>query len=100
MKRAQFVAEAREELLLEVRFYNSERFGLGERFSRAVEEAVARALQFPLTGSSASKNTRRIYVKEFPFSVIYRPDPEGIVVFAIAHHRRKPNYWRSRVQEP
>lgn len=35
MTRAQFVAEAREELLLQVRLYNSERLGLGERFSHA-----------------------------------------------------------------
>jgi toxin ParE1/3/4 len=99
VKRALFVAEAREELLFEIRYYNSERPGLGARFAQAIEEAVARALSFPMTGSRATKNTKRIFVHDFPFAVVYRTDSEGIVVFAIAHHRRRPDYWRSRVQD-
>ncbi len=54
MKQARFVAAAREELLLEVRYYNTERTGLGERFARAVEEATARALAFPMAGAPTS----------------------------------------------
>jgi toxin ParE1/3/4 len=99
MKQARFVAEAREELLLEVRYYNAERAGLGGRFARAVEEATARALAFPMTGAPATKSTRRVFVKDFPFAVVYRSNEDGIIIFAIAHHRRKPDYWRSRVQD-
>jgi hypothetical protein len=45
---------------------------LGSRFAAAVEEAALRAVSFPLTGSPASKNTRRVFVKNFPFAVVYR----------------------------
>ena len=58
-----------------------------------------RAVAFPLTGSPASKSTRRVFVKNFPFAVVYRLDAEGIVVFAVAHHSRKPEYWQPRVQD-
>lgn len=98
MKRARFVAAAREELLAEVAYYSQARSGLGERFAAAVEEATARALAFPQAGSPAASGTRRVFIKEFPFSVIYRPENDGILVLALAHHARQPDYWRSRLQ--
>ena len=99
MKRARFIAPARREFLSEVSFYNGKEPGLGARFAAAVEEATTRAVAFPLTGSPASKNTRRVFVKDFPFAVVYRPDANGIVIFAVAHHSRRPEYWQSRVQD-
>lgn len=99
MKRAHFVAPARREFLAEVAYYNSKEPGVGARFATAVEEATMRALAFPLTGSPASKNTRRMFVQDFPFAVVYREHAEGIVIFAIAHHARRPEYWQPRVQE-
>jgi plasmid stabilization system protein ParE len=97
VKRARFVAPAREELLAEVVYYNGVRPGHGARFVAAVEEATARALTFPLAGSPAKSNTRRVMLKDFPFSIVYRPEPDGIVVFAVPHHSRLPGYWRRRV---
>ncbi len=99
MKRARFIAPARRELLAEVAYYNGQEPGLGLRFAAAVEEATARAVAFPLAGSPASKNTRRVFVKDFPFAVVYRSDENGIVIFALAHHSRRPEYWQPRVQE-
>jgi hypothetical protein len=55
------------------------------------------ALAFTEAGSPATKNTKLVFVKRFPFSVVYRPDWEGIVDFAVAHHSRKPGYWAQRV---
>ena len=100
MKRVRFVAPARAEFLAEVVYYNKAGPGQGARFSAAVEEATARALTFPLSGSPSELNVRRVIVKNFPFSVVYRPEADGIVVFAVAHHSRRPGYWRSRVSNP
>jgi plasmid stabilization system protein ParE len=86
VKRARFVAAAWGEFLAEVDYYSKEEPGLGARFVAAVEEATARALAFPLAGSPATKNTRRVFLKDFPFAVVYRPDPDGITIFALAHH--------------
>ncbi|MEP6657871.1 MAG: hypothetical protein ABJC33_11595 [Betaproteobacteria bacterium] len=54
-------------------------------------------MTFPLSGSSSAPNIRRVIVKDFPFSIVYRPEEGGIVVFAVVHHARLPGYWRSRV---
>ena len=99
MKSVRIVAPARRELLAEVIYYNGEEAGLGARFMTAIEEATARALAFPLAGSPASKSTRRVFLKGFPFAVVYRPTADGIVIFAFAHHSRRPGYWQSRVQD-
>jgi plasmid stabilization system protein ParE len=99
VKRARFIAPARREFLAEITYYNGKEPGLGARFASAVEEAATRAVAFPLTGSPASKNTRRVFVKHFPFAVVYRADTDGIIIFAVAHHSRHPEYWQSRVQD-
>ena len=75
----------------------AKRFYLRKTFLLAVEEATARALAYPLTGTPASKRTRRMFLKDFPFALVYRPDDVGIVVFALAHHARRPGYWRGRM---
>jgi plasmid stabilization system protein ParE len=97
--RAQFIAPARREFLNEVAFYNEQEAGLGARFAAAIEEAVTRAMAFPFSGSRSSANTRRLLVKDFPFAIVYRHDERGIVIFAVAHHSRRPDYWRPRVQD-
>ena len=99
MRRARFVAAARREFLEEVAYYSEQEPGLGTRFAAAVEEATARALAFPLAGSPASKSARRVFVRDFPFAVVYRATTEGIVVFALAHHQRRPGYWLLRARE-
>ena len=100
MRRAHFVAAARAEFLAEVAYYSQAAPGRGARFAAAVEEATARALTFPLSGSPLEPNLRRVVVKNFPFSVVYGPEADGILVLAIAHHSRRPGYWRSRVSTP
>jgi toxin ParE1/3/4 len=97
--RARFIAPARREFLAEVAYYKSIEPRLAPRFAASVREAVARAIAFPLAGSPAPANTRRITVHEFPFSLVYRHDDNGIIVFALAHHARDPEYWRPRVQD-
>jgi toxin ParE1/3/4 len=98
VKRARFVAAARQEFLAEIAYYNEAESGLGARFAAAVEEATARALAFPLAGSPAASGTHRVILKGFPFSIFYRPEGNRIVVFAVAHHARQPGYWLGRVQ--
>jgi toxin ParE1/3/4 len=99
VKHARFIAPARREFLAEIAYYNGQEPGLGSRFVAAVEEATLRAIVLPLAGSLASKSTRRVFVSNFPFAVVYRSDEDGIVIFAVAHHSRRPEYWHSRVQD-
>ncbi len=66
--RAKIIAPARREFLKEVVYYNQQESGLGAAFAKEIEEATARALAFPESGSPATKNTKRVFAKRFPFS--------------------------------
>lgn len=97
MGKIDFVAEAREEFLAEVEYYNKAQAGLGARFSHAIEKAAMLTLAFPDLGSPSSSGTRRVVIKDFPFSLVYKSFSGDIVIFAVAHQSRRPGYWRARV---
>lgn len=94
--KVRFLAPARREFLKEVRFYNNEEPGLGAVFTREIEMAAARALAFPDAGSPAAAGTKCVLIKRFPFSLIYRHNEEGVLIIAVAHNSRQPEYWISR----
>ena len=96
MTRARFHGEARLEFLDAVAYYEAIEAGLGKRFQQSVEAAVALAISLPLAGSPYKHGTRRVYPKKFPFAIVYMVGENEIVIFAVAHFRRKPGYWKSR----
>jgi plasmid stabilization system protein ParE len=61
-------------------------------FIRAMETVAAPPERWPryLAG------TRRYVLPRFPFSVVYRVFDDRLVVVAVTHHRRKPDYWVRR----
>jgi hypothetical protein len=65
VRRARFVSEAHQEFLVEVAYYNEVQAGFGIRFTKAVEEATAGTLAFPLSGTPSVSNTRRVFLKGF-----------------------------------
>jgi toxin ParE1/3/4 len=95
--KVRFLPDAEIELLKEVAFYSAARTGTGIRFQAAVRAAVSRAATHPLGGAPSPKETRSMLVKGFPFSVVYRPSADEVLVVAIAPHRKRPQYWASRV---
>lgn len=98
MRILRFLPQARMELLDEIGYYGSVQEGLGIRFEKAVAEAVRRAVENPEHGALRSKNTRRLLVKGFPFSVIYRTTDREVLMVAIADSRRTPEYRAGRIR--
>ena len=51
----------------------------------------------PQRGSYAEDGMRVYHFDRFPYTVVYEPDESaGPQIFAIAHQRREPGYWRER----
>ena len=98
MSVANFLDEAEAELLWEIRYYTAAEGDGGARFRQSVEAATRRALAFPMAGQPYLKRTRRVFVRRYPFFLVYRPVSEGIVVFALAHESRRRGYWASRAR--
>ena len=98
MSRARFLAEAEAEFLHEVAYYAERQPNGAIRFRQAVEAATARALAFPQAGPSYLVKTRRVFVRGYPFFLVYREEPDGVAVFALVHESRRPGYWVSRAR--
>ena len=94
--------EAEADLEQATRWYEGQRLGLSERFLQSVDEAM-RSLSVPSThGSTVPRvpehiQVRRLRLRGFPYFVIFRELADEVQVVALAHERRKPSYWRSRV---
>jgi plasmid stabilization system protein ParE len=89
--------EARAEMLHEVQYYSGKQAGAGLRFQEAMRTAFNLMRRFPGSGAPGPAGTRRVKVKGFPFTVVYREETDQLVVFAIAPDRRQTGYWLKRV---
>ena len=98
MSRVRFLAEAEAEFLHEVAYYAERQPNGAIRFREAVQAATSRALAFPKAGPPYLVKTRRVFVRGYPFFLVYREDPDGIAVFALVHESRRPGYWASRAR--
>ena len=96
MTPVRFLEEAQDEFLEQISYYEERQKGLGDRFRESVEAAIALASAHPKLGSPWKLRTRRTFLRGFPFSVVYRIEAAELVVFAVAHFRRRPSYWRRR----
>ncbi len=93
----EFHPEAERELIEAAVRYELQVPGLGERFGEEVREAADFLLEHPEIGRPVEPDLRQLVLSRFPFTLIYAVPPETIHILAIAHHRRRPGYWRSRV---
>lgn len=91
-----FHPDADAELEEAALFYESRKAGLGRSFAAEVERTIALLCEYPDAGSAVGPKRRRVLVARFPYSIVYRQDPEAIVIVAVAHQRRRPGYWRRR----
>jgi hypothetical protein len=73
--------------------------GLGERFLRRVEDATAFMQEYPRGAPIMQGAARGKVVSRFPYTVLYSIEERGIYVLAVAHHKRRPGYWRSRLAD-
>jgi plasmid stabilization system protein ParE len=93
MKPAIFLAEARQEMNRAASFYESRSPGLGAGFLTAIEQAIADIREHPRRWPMVRSQTRRRLLGRFPYGILYRDDPNEIVVLAVMHLHRNPSYW-------
>jgi len=68
-----------------------------QRFASEVERAVELIAASPERFPAGVRGTRRSLLQGFPFAIVYRPLRSAIQVIAVAHGRRRPNYWKARL---
>jgi toxin ParE1/3/4 len=90
---------ARVETIDAVEYYERQRPGLGAQFLAEVEAAIQAVGANPNTGFLYENGLRMRMLKRFPYGVVFGERRGKIVIFAVAHHRRKPGYWAKRLED-
>jgi toxin ParE1/3/4 len=98
MKPVEHLAIVTLEMARAALWYERREMGLGERFLSAVREAESFISKNPLLGQPFRRDTRKWRAPGFPYRVIYREEPARIMVFAVAHAKRRPGYWLARLR--
>jgi toxin ParE1/3/4 len=93
-----FHRAARAELDEAVGYYEEQCGGLGLDLQDKIEHAVAMIQRHPQTWPHHGRTKFRKYLLErFPYVVFYWDRPDAIWIMAVAHAKRRPNYWANRV---
>ncbi|HRY50726.1 MAG TPA: type II toxin-antitoxin system RelE/ParE family toxin [Candidatus Paceibacterota bacterium] len=92
------VLEAETELRESIEYYELINPGLGIRFKEEVRQAVAWIHEHFLLPRVRSKGYRRVNLKVFPHYIAYLADEDTIWILAVAHSRRRPEFWMERKQ--
>jgi len=93
----EFLPEAQAELRAVADYYEDKQKGLGKRFSAEIVEACTMILAYPRLWREREGGFRRLNCPVFPYYIAYCIRGESIVVAAIAHQNRIPDYWQGRL---
>jgi toxin ParE1/3/4 len=97
LKIVNFHEDAFTEMIEASKYYEERALGLGMSFLDSIEEAVTQVLANPEACQLIGDLVRQKLVKRFPYSILYVIEPECLRVMAIAHQKRRPGYWHSRL---
>jgi toxin ParE1/3/4 len=93
-----FHPQADDEFAEAVARYVGKAPGLGDRFYLTVLRLVAEIEAAPQIHRPWRHGTRRHFKPEFPYALIYVERSDRIMVLAVAHFKRRPDYWRERLE--
>jgi len=93
-----FHPAAEAEHLESIAYFESKRPGLGATYLSEFERVMGIVCDSPHRYPvERQPDVRRIGMKKFPFTVLYRETSGSVQVLAVTHHRRRPQYWLGRL---
>lgn len=94
-----YLPEALAEYEAAALWYDDRSSGAGDDFAEAIERAELLIAETPRTWPQwpgARPGVRRYLVPGLLFSIAYEIVADEIVILAVAHQRRRPDYWFAR----
>lgn len=96
MKAVRFLGPAELEMLDAARYYELQAPGLGVDFLEKIDSAVRDIGEDPERWPVLRLQIHRRLVHRFPYGLLYRVDPDEIIILATMHLHRHPDYWIGR----
>jgi len=93
----ELLAAAQAELDQAFIWYETQQTNLGLQFLNEFDAAIRRIVAYPEAYAVISKDLRRCLIKRFPYGILYGVATNKIIVVAVAHLHRKPDYWLDRI---
>jgi len=97
VRKIRFLSPAEIEMLDAAAYYETRVPELGTDFLSTIEIAVLDLSDDPGKWPMIGKEIHRRILPRFPYSILYKIDPEEIIIVAIMHQKRRPNYWTNRL---
>lgn len=95
--RSKFHPEALAEFDDAIDYYDIEADGFGDRFREHIRTAVTEIEESPNAWPYYDDYVRRHLVSVFPYVVLYLEVDDYLLIVAVMHTSRKPDYWRNRI---
>jgi hypothetical protein len=95
--RVRVIEEAEAELDHAVAHYNELLAGLGTEFAANARDGLSHIEKFPDAWQLLGQRVRRYRLSRFPYGLVYARLESEIVVVAVMHLHREPEYWRERL---
>jgi plasmid stabilization system protein ParE len=80
-----------------VDWYRTKSLSAARAFLKELDRAINMVADKPEIWPQYTQGTQRYLLHRFPFFVVYRQTAVRIEIVAIAHARRKPGYWKERL---
>ena len=96
---SEFLPEADDEFREAARYYETEAPGVGVAFIAEVRRAVRWIIENPYAAVAVGSGLRSKMLNHFPYNILYSVKHELILIVAVAHQKRRPRYWRTRIKQ-
>ncbi|MGB8356071.1 MAG: type II toxin-antitoxin system RelE/ParE family toxin [Chthoniobacteraceae bacterium] len=96
--RYEFHPQALDEYEAAARYYAGVQTGLEVRFITCVESAFRQVSEASTRWRLFEEDVRRCLVHVFPYAVLYSIESDYILIIAVMHCSRGPDYWHHRIE--
>jgi plasmid stabilization system protein ParE len=96
VRRVEIRPEAVAEIDETAFWYGRQQRHLRDDFLAAVADAVTMIAENPQQFRILHRDTRRVFLRRFPFGLYFRVTRDRILIVALLHARRDPRAWQVR----
>ena len=93
----EFHPAVREDALAGYGWYLERSQRVADGFLAEVERGLRLIAADPESWPPHVLGARRCVLRKYPYSIVYKAGGDSIVIYALVHAKRRPDYWKGRL---